>query len=83
MNDLPRNMRPKLSLEQEYDIIALYQQGYSIEKISPKYGICGQTVLNILERHGIRRRSISEESIQYLRDEHAFDEKTMKRPCTG
>jgi hypothetical protein len=63
MRNLPRHMRPKLSLEQEHSIIALYQQGYSATKIAPMYGICNQTVCDILERHGIKRRSAAQHAL--------------------
>jgi transposase len=63
MRNLPRHMRPKLSLEQEQSIIALYQQGYSATKLAPIYGICNQTVLNILERQGIQRRNAAQHAL--------------------
>jgi intein-encoded DNA endonuclease-like protein len=63
MRNLPRHMRPKLSLEEEQSVISFYRQGYSAAKIGPLYGICSQTVCCILERHGIQRRSASQHAL--------------------
>ncbi|SRR6266487_3337058 len=63
MRNLPRHMRPKLSLEQEQSIITFYTQGYSVAKIAPIFGICSQTVCCILERHGIKRRSAAQHAL--------------------
>src|SRR5713226_5748131 len=63
----------KLSQEQEEDIITLYQRGLPASKIASRYRIEDQTVYNILERNGAKRRSTSEAAITYPRNEHAFD----------
>ena len=64
----------KLSRSQEAEIITLYEQGLSASQIAGGYVIEDQTVYNILERHGVPRRSLSEAKIIYARNEHAFDE---------
>src|SRR5712691_9807518 len=63
----------KLSQEQEENIIAFYLQGLPASTIASHYGIEDQTVYNILERNGVKRRSSSEAAITYPRNEHAFD----------
>jgi hypothetical protein len=73
MSKLPRHMRPKLSTEQEHAVIILYQQGNSIQKIVPMYGVNGQTVLNILERHGINRGERNKIPRLYNLNIYAFD----------
>jgi Mor family transcriptional regulator len=63
----------KLNLEQEEDVIAFYRQKIPASEIANSYGIEDQTVYNILERNGVKRRSTSEAAITYPRNEHAFD----------
>lgn len=63
----------KLCPAQEAEIIVLYQQGLSASDIVTRYPIHDQTVYNILERHGIKRRTRSEAVRTYARNEHAFD----------
>ena len=63
----------RLSQEQEEHIVAFYQQGLPVSRISNQHGINDQTVYNILERNGIKRRSKSTAAISYPRNEHAFD----------
>ncbi|MGO8949289.1 MAG: LAGLIDADG family homing endonuclease [Ktedonobacterales bacterium] len=63
----------KLTPLQVAEIIALYQQGLPASQIVRHNVIHDQTVYNILERHGIQRRSASEAALTYSRNEHAFD----------
>src|SRR5260370_4667688 len=63
----------KLSQEQEEEIIAIYQQGLPASTIASRYGIEDQTIYNILERNGVKRRSKSAAAITYARNEYAFD----------
>lgn len=63
----------KLSQTQEEDITALYQQGLPASTIANRYTIEDQTIYNILERNGVKRRNSSEAAITYPRNEHAFD----------
>jgi Mor family transcriptional regulator len=63
----------KLSPAQEHEICARYQQGLSAAHICPRYGVNEQTIYNILQRHGVTRRTTSEAGIVYPRNEHAFD----------
>jgi Mor family transcriptional regulator len=63
----------KLLPAQEHEICALYQQGLSAAHICPRYGVNDQTIYNVLQRHGVTRRTTSEASIVYPRNEHAFD----------
>ena len=63
----------KLSHAQEEDVLVFYQQGLPASKIASRYSIEDQTVYNILERNGVNRRSTSEATITYPRNEHAFD----------
>lgn len=68
-----REIFRKLSDPQEMEIVALYGQGLPASQIAGRYSIHSQSVYNILERHSVDRRSGSEASVVYLRDEHAFD----------
>ncbi len=63
----------KLSQEQEEEIMAFYQKGLPASTIANRYKLDDQTVYNILERHGLKRRSSGEAAITYPRNEHAFD----------
>jgi Mor family transcriptional regulator len=63
----------KLSPAQEAEILASYQHGLAASQIASRYGIHDQTVYNILERHRVTRRTLSEAAITYPRNEHAFD----------
>ena len=72
------DIKRKLNLTQEAEAMALYQQGLPASQIAGQYGVNDQTVYNILEAHGLNRRSRSEARILYPRNEHAFDEITTE-----
>lgn len=64
-------IKPKLNEQQDHEIIELYKTGkYSCKTIGYKYGVCSDTVYNILKRYNIdcflRSKRLTKQQIQEL-----------------
>lgn len=58
-------MKQPLTLEQELEIIELYQSGKGSPEISRQYARCSASIINILQKHGISRRCNSDSKFKY------------------
>lgn len=63
----------KLTPAQELAVITDYQDGIPTVKIAQRYDVNTQTIYNIMERHGIKRRHKEAIPRTYPLDVHAFD----------
>lgn len=67
-------MKKAFDYATEQRICGEYKVGANSRELARKYGVCHETVLNILERHGKPRRTISEAKRE-------FDDETEHRIC--
>ena len=63
----------RMPYEHEDTIIELYLAGATLEEAAAQFGYTPRTVINVLKRRGITRRSRSEAQRRYAVDESFFD----------
>jgi hypothetical protein len=69
---------PKLSKEDELAVVAWYGNGVTSTRLGKHYGVCRNTILNILTRYSATKRSISEAKQKYSINHRFFEEITTE-----